>query len=254
MTLILLIVSVLCFFLFNTLLVKNRMLHFTTSVIAFIVVVLSTVLITMNFHDHYGMHKVTTTENSELSSSSDKMGMLLYQPIGTSGKDKVVIYKTSDDQKKPSTTSTDKNTNHIITNAKEAKLVTKTTRYEYNSKSSKFWFDLAQKPTRVKTVNYFYVPKDWLTLTTNQAKALPNIINKLQAPMQTDAAKAQMKSAAESYVKDQMTTAMKNDPKMSKDAQAKLAKKAAEDFQNQMKAQSMGKIMPQLKQELSKIK
>ncbi|GAA6237155.1 DUF4811 domain-containing protein [Apilactobacillus micheneri] len=254
MILILLIVSALCFFLFNTLLVKNRMLHLTTSVISFIVVVLSTVLITMNFHDHYGMHKVTTTENSELVSSNDKMGMLLYQPIGTSGKDKVVIYKTNDDQKKPSTTSIDKNTNHIITNAKEAKLVTKTTRYEYNSKSSKFWFDLAQKPTRVKTVNYFYVPKDWLTLTTNQAKALPNIINKLQAPMQTDAAKAQMKSAAENYVKNQMTTAMKNDPKMSKDTQVKLAKKAAKDFQNQMKAQSMGKIMPQLKQELSKIK
>lgn len=254
MILILLIVSVLCFFLFNTLLVKNRMLHFTTSFISFIVVVLSTVLITMNFHNHYGMHKVTTTENSELASSSDKMGMLLYQPIGTSGKDKVVIYKTSDDQKKPSTTSTDKNTNHIITNAKEAKLVTKTTRYEYNSKASKFWFNLAQKPTRVKTVNYFYVPKDWLNLTTNQAKALPNIIKRLQAPMQTDAAKLKMKSAAESYVKNQMIIAMKNDPKMSKSTQSELAKKAAEDFQNQMKAQSMGKIMPQLKQELSKIK
>ncbi|WP_105957224.1 DUF4811 domain-containing protein [Apilactobacillus quenuiae] len=254
MILILLIVSALCFFLFNTLLVKNKMLHFITSFIAFIVVVLSTVLITMNFHSHYGMHKVTTTENSELASSSDKLGMLLYQPIGTSGKDNVVIYKTSDDQKKPSTTSTDKHTNHIITNAKDAKLVTKTTRYEYNSKSSKFWFNLAQKPTRVKTVNYFYVPKDWLTLTTNQAKALPNIMKKLQAPMQTSAAKAQMKSAAENYVKDQMATAMKNDPQMSKDTQTKLAQKAAEDFQNQMKAQTMGKLMPQLKQELKKIK
>lgn len=254
MILILLIISALCFFLFNNVFLNNKMIHRIVTIVSFIVLVLSATLITLNFHNHYGMKKVTTTENSELTSSSDNLGMLLYQPIGTSGKDNVVIYKTSDDQKKPTTTSTDENTNHIINNAKEAKLVTKTTRYEYNSKWNKFWFDLAQKPTRIKTVNYFYVPKDWLTLTTNQAKALPNIIKKLQAPMQTNAAKAQMKSSVENYVKDQMATAMKNDPNMSKATQEKLSKKAAADFQNQMRAESMGKIMPQLKQELSKIK
>ncbi|UQS84974.1 DUF4811 domain-containing protein [Apilactobacillus apisilvae] len=254
MILIILVISALCFFLFNNLLVKNKALHWTTTIISFVALIISVTFITLNFHDHYGMHKVTDTNETKLVSSNSKMNMLLNQPIGTSGKDKVVIYRTNNNQTKPKTTSTDKNTNYIITDANSAKLVTKTTRYEYKSKTAKFWFDLAQKPTRVKTVNYFYVPKDWLNLTVSQAKALPNIMKKLQSSIQSSGSQAQMKSAAQSYVQGKMMQAMQKNPKMSKESQTKLQKQLVKEFTNQQQAQVMQKMMPQIKQELSKVK
>ena len=165
MILFVLCITAFLFFICFNLLTNNKVLHAITSIVFAVLFILSTFFITINFHDHYGMHKVTHETSTNLVSSTDKgMNMLLYQPIGTSGKDKVVIYRTDENATKPSHTGTDKVENKIITiNNAKAKLVTKTVKYEYNSSANRLWFGLAQKPTREKTINYFYVPKSWMT-------------------------------------------------------------------------------------------
>ncbi|MGQ2283325.1 DUF4811 domain-containing protein [Apilactobacillus kunkeei] len=254
MILFVLCISAFLFFICFNLLTKNKALHAITSLLFAVLFVLSTFFITINFHDHYGMHKVSHETSSKLVSSSDKgMDMLLYQPIGTSGKDKVVIYRTDEKSTKSLHTGTDKVENKIISvDSKNAKLVTKTVKYEYNSSSNRLWFGLAQKPTRVKTVNYFYVPKSWMTLTVNQAKQLPTIMEEVSGS--NTAAQVQMKKAAEQYAQSQVKSAVMKNPKMTSKQQKALAKKAAAEFSQKAQAEAFKKMMPEIKQKLSQVK
>ena len=254
MILFVLCISAFLFFICFNLLTNNKILHAITSIVFAVLFILSTFFITINFHDHYGMHKVSHETSTKLVSSADKgMNMLLYQPIGTSGKDKVVIYRTDEKATKPSHTGTDKVENKIITiNSDKAKLVTKTVKYEYNSSANRLWFGLAQKPTRVKTINYFYVPKSWMTLTVNQAKQLPSIIKEISGS--NTAAQAQMKMAAEQYVQAQVKAAMMKNPKMTSAQQKALVKKATAEFTQKAQAEALQKMMPEIKQKLSQVK
>ncbi len=254
MILFVLCISAFLFFICFNLLTNNKVLHVSTSIVFAVLFILSTFFITINFHNHYGMHKVSHETSTKLVSSADKgMDMLLYQPIGTSGKDKVVIYRTDEKATKPSHTGTNKVTNEIITtNDSKAKLVTKTVKYEYNSSSNRLWFGLAQKPTLVRTYNYFYVPKSWMVLTVNQAKQLPTIIKEISGS--NTAAQSQMKMAAEQYVQVQVKAAMMKNPKMTSAQQKALIKKATAEFTQKAQAEALQKMMPEIKQKLSQVK
>ncbi|CAI2566933.1 hypothetical protein AKUA2003_02700 [Apilactobacillus kunkeei] len=254
MILFVLCISAFLFFICFNLLTNNKVLHVSTSIVFAVLFILSTFFITINFHNHYGMHKVSHETSTKLVSSADKgMDMLLYQPIGTSGKDKVVIYRTDEKATKPSHTGTNKVTNEIITtNDSKAKFVTKTVKYEYNSSSNRLWFGLAQKPTRVRTYNYFYVPKSWMVLTVNQAKQLPTIIKEISGS--NTAAQSQMKMAAEQYVQVQVKAAMMKNPKMTSAQQKALIKKATAEFTQKDQAEALQKMMPEIKQKLSQVK
>lgn len=256
MILFVLCISAFLFFYSFNLVTKNKAVHAITSIVFAVLFILSTFFITINFHDHYGMHKVTNEKTSTLVSSIPKgFDALMYQPIGTSGKDKVVIFRTSEKQSKANPTSTDKVENKIITtNDSKAKLVTKTVKYEYNSSANRFWFDLAQKPTRVKTVHYFYVPKSWMVLTVKQAKALPTVIKEISAKNNNAASQAAMKQAGAEYVQAQVKAAMMKNPKMTSAQQKAVIKKATAEFQAKAQAEALQKMMPMIKEALSKIK
>ncbi|WP_203619432.1 DUF4811 domain-containing protein [Apilactobacillus nanyangensis] len=253
MILFVLCITAFLFFICFNLLTNHKVLHVITSVVFAVLFILSTFFITINFHDHYGMHKVSYEKTSKLAPvGSNDLPFIIAQAPGTSGKDKVVVYRSDDKATKPTTTSTDKVENKIITiNSNKAKLVTKTVKYEYNSSANRLWFRLAQKPTRVKTVNYFYIPKSWMVLNKNQVNELKKMQSSLKPSKEQQ---AQMKMAAEQYVQAKVKAAMMKNPKMTSAQQKSLVKKATTEFTKKTQAEAIQKMMPEIKQKLSQVK
>lgn len=253
MILFVLCISAFLFFICFNLLTSNKVLHAVTSIVFAVLFILSTFFITINFHDHYGMHKVSHEKTSKLAPvSGNDLPFIIAQAPGTSGKDKVVVYRTDENAKKTTQTSTDKVENKIVTiNSSKAKLVTKTVKYEYNSSANRLWFRLAQKPTRVKTVNYFYVPKSWMVLNKNQVNELKKMQSSLKPNKEQQ---SQMKMAARQYVQTQVNAAMMKNPKMTSSQQKALVKKATAEFTQKAQSEAIQKMMPEIKQKLSQVK
>ena len=186
----------------------------------------SLVLVVENDSQHYGMTKVTTTKTTTLksASSSSSMDMLLYQSVGTADKHRVYIYKQTSNQKKVSHTAANiKVANHVKTTTGATKLVTKSTRWEYKNSTAKFWFGIADNDHKlIKRTNTFYVKKNWVVLSTTQAKALSKLA-KQQATT--------LKARAKVYVQNKVQAAMVKNPSMSKAQLAKLEKQAAAEYQ-----------------------
>lgn len=209
------------------------------TLISLVVLVGSLVLLTMNSNSHYGMHKVTTTTTTQIYPTSSKNGLniMFYQPLGSNGKETVQIYKKALDQKKPSHTQANEYTaanNHIKqTTDKNATLQVKETRWKFKSSGYKFWFGVSGMQNKlIKRSNTFNLPKDWLHLSTTQAKAL----QKKMAGMKTKEGQAKVKAQAQQYVQQKMKTAVKKDPSLATDKakQAKLSKQFSQEFQQQM--------------------
>lgn len=209
------------------------------TIISLVLLVGSLALLTMNSHSHYGMHKVTTTKTTQIYPASSKNGLniMLYQPIGTNGKETVQIYKETLDQKKPSHTQANEYTaaNNQIkrTNKQSATLQVKETRWRFKSNGFKFWFGISGMQNKlVQRTNTFNLPKDWLHLSTTQVKAL----KKKMAGMQTKAGQAKVKEQAQQYVQQKMKASIMKDPSLMTDKakQAKLAQQFAQEFQQQM--------------------
>lgn len=255
MILFVLVISAFMFFLCYNLLVKNPALHVFSSLLFLVLFIGSTVMVTLNFHDHWGMKKVATEKKVTLSSSlpQGNMNILMYQPIGTSGKDNVFIYRTNEKSKNMSKTGVDKVKNYTVSTTKPAKLVIRTVRYEYKSSIMHFLFGMAQKPSRVKTINYFYVPKDWMQLTVKQVKSLPKIMKKLSAKNQASNADT-LKVAGQQYVQSVVAQAMKKNPKMTNAQKQAVVKKATADFKAQAQQKAMAQMMPELKEALNNVK
>lgn len=134
-----------------------------------VLLVVSLVMLTVNSSSHYDMHKVMTTKTTQIhpASSKNSLNIMLYQPIGSNGKETVQVYKETSDQKKPSHTQANEYTvanNHIKrTNAKSATLQVKETRWKFKSNGYKFWFGISGMENKlVKRSNTFNLPKDWL--------------------------------------------------------------------------------------------
>jgi hypothetical protein len=255
MILFVLVISAFMFFLCYNLLIKSPALHVFTSLLFLVIFLGSTVMVTLNFHNHWGMKKVTTEKTTKLVSSlpQGNMNVLMYQPIGTSGKDNVFIYRTNAKSKTMSKTGVDKFQNHVVVTNNSPKLVTKKVRYEYKSSMTRFWFGMAQKPSRVKTINYFYVPKNWMRLTVKQVKSIPSIMKKLSAKNQAVNAD-KMKIAGQQYVQAMLMQAMKQNPKMTSSQKQAVIKKATADFKSQAQQKAMDQMMPALKEALNNVK
>jgi hypothetical protein len=152
-----------------------------------------------------------------------------------------------------SKTGVDKFQNHVVVTNNSPKLVTKKVRYEYKSSMTRFWFGMAQKPSRVKTINYFYVPKNWMRLTVKQVKSIPSIMKKLSAKNQAVNAD-KMKIAGQQYVQAMLMQAMKQNPKMTSSQKQAVIKKATADFKSQAQQKAMDQMMPALKEALNNVK
>lgn len=121
MSIILLILATICFFCFTVLpMIKHRVIY---AVISLLVMLTCGSLIILNDSFNFGMQVETTKTTKSLASSASKdLDVLLYQPLGTKN-ERVYLYKTDADAKKPTATKTTDSVAKYTTNAKKATLV-----------------------------------------------------------------------------------------------------------------------------------
>lgn len=192
-------------------------------------------LMTANDHYHFGMKKITETTTKSLVSSSDNkdMNLLLYQPLGD-GTEKVYVYKTDEKQTKPFSTGTDHVTNEVKENQAKSQIITKKTYWVYKDKTAEFWFGLSSQNHQLVTEkNVFSVEKDWVVLSTEQAKSLGKLVEE---------SKVQMETEAKIFVQEQVQTAMMQDPTMDQAAQQKVIEQATATYQEQALAKMIAEV------------
>ena len=162
----------------------------------------STLMITANFHEHWGMKQVTTTKTQKIYST-------LYQPVGTSGKDNVYIYQTKPRQKTPQHTQANEfTTNRLVwTDSDQATLTVKETRWRFKNDFYKVLFAGSKMDGKlVSRTNTFRYPKTFVKISVKQAQALKKQAQALKSP----ATQAQLKAQAAAYVTAKVQAA-KND-------------------------------------------
>ena len=213
---------------YSTVYIKKRSLSNILSVIFFIGVIGSVFAIVRNDHDHLGMKTVTEKQTVDLVSAAPKKGMnmLLYQQVGTKGKENVYVYKTDKSQKKPKHTKVESYiSNKVVTDNGNAKLVQESKYRVYKSDFMKFMFGIADNDHQlVSRKNTFHVNKDWLVLSTDQAKAL-------QKKMKDKTYQAQLKKDGQAYVGKAVMTAMMQNPSMNETQKNRVIKDATQQFQ-----------------------
>lgn len=228
MIVILVILSVLLFAF--TFIFSKSTWQYILTVIFGIVFIGSIVLMEMNYAHHFGMEKETTTKEISLVSSADaeNLNILLYQPVGTKG-DKVYLYKTTPTQKKVSQTGTDHVTNTVkTTDTDKATLEMKTTRWVYKDSFYDLLFGISGNNKEFDSrKNMFYLPSDWLELSTDQAKKLGEEMSAKKDTLEADIKK---------YVADKLKEEITKDPAIAtnKDKQTELSETYAKEYQEKM--------------------
>lgn len=206
----------------------------------FLVLLIGSVgLLIGNDKGHWGMTTRTTTTRQSLTTTADLPGanLLLYQPLGN-GHEKIFIYKTSAQQKKPLTTSADVRTTSNVTRTKEkqAQLVTKTQRYVYRNGFYRFLYAGLGNNNAFKSRQHnFKVGQIWVVLSTKQAKKMQKAAK---------ASQAQLKQQLASAVKAKMQAALKQNPQLTAAQQQALQKQ----FAAAAKAQAQQQLLQKLQQ------
>lgn len=217
------------------------------SFICVAVILVSMFFMVKNDREHFGMHQVSTVKTSKLYSaaSSSQLKMLLYQQVGTSGKEKVYIYKTSAAQKKVTTTNPDPRNTHskVVKVSGTAEVVTKTMRWEYKNSFYSFWFGISGNAHQlVRHYKTFRINNAWLVLSTTQAKKLAQLVKQNQSKM-----KEAGKTFVTAQVKLALTAALTKNPTMSQAQQQALTKKVAAQAQAQFQQQALAKLIAEVK-------
>lgn len=234
MIIIVLILSLLAFAATNVFAKKSW--QTLLSLVFGLIFVVSLVLIVANISNHFGMKKVTETKTTKIVSSveSENADMLLYNSLGN-GTEKIYLYRTNENQKKPKVTGTDNETNKVEQTNGEAQKVTATTYWEYKNDIYKLWFNLADNNHEYdERVNIFKIPSDWIELSTEQAAKLAELVKQQKSTIEND---------AKAYVQEGLVKAMNENPKMSQEEQAKLTKDLASNYQKQ----AMEKLIKEVK-------
>lgn len=193
----------------------------------------STVIITANFHDHWGMKRVTTTKTQKIYSASSQMQLILYQPVGTSGKDNVYIYQTKPRQKTPQHTQANEfTTNRLVwTDSDQATLTVKETRWRFKNDFYKVLFAGSKMDGKlVSRTNTFRYPKTFVKISVKQAQALKKQAQALKSP----ATQAQLKAQAAAYVTAKVQAAKQQNPDLTEAQLQKLTEQAQQEYQAQM--------------------
>ncbi|MCF6515194.1 DUF4811 domain-containing protein [Lactobacillus sp. S2-2] len=243
MIFILLIIFLIGFFL-SWNLIDNDIVRNVLSAILVVLIVGSVTLMTMNFHDHFGMKKETTTKTEKIASVNPKMNMIIYQQIGTSN-DQAVVYKKDAKQKKNTVAKPIDTKNVIKENQKETNLEVKTTNWVYKNKFYDSLFGLAKKKEFIHKTNTFNLNKDFVSLSSKQVKELPKLMKQQQAQAKQN--KAQMQTQAKTYIQTKVKADMMKDPSISVKQQKGLAQKYQKEFEAQAQAQAMKSVIAQLK-------
>lgn len=180
MIIILLILFVILAF-FAIMLVKDAKLRWLYTALSFAAVAFCLVLITGNAHDHWGMKVKTTTKKVQIYSAQDQntYGVLAYQPVGTSGREKAFVYKASTTAKEATVAKPDLKTKTAIQDidGNQAFQVTKTKEYIYDNGFYQFLFGWAGNNHEVKSKQVTYqVPATWIALSTQDGAKLKAIL------------------------------------------------------------------------------
>ncbi|MGQ3491107.1 DUF4811 domain-containing protein [Limosilactobacillus mucosae] len=193
----------------------------------------STVIITANFHDHWGMKRITTTKTQKIYSASSQMQLILYQPVGTSGKDNVYIYQTKPRQKTPQHTQANEfTTNRLVwTDSDQATLTVKETRWRFKNDFYKVLFAGSKMDGKlVSRTNTFRYPKTFVKISVKQAQTLKKQAQALKSP----ATQAQLKAQAAAYVTAKVQAAKQQNPDLTEAQLQKLTEQAQQEYQAQM--------------------
>lgn len=186
----------------------------------------STLMITANFHDHWGMKRITTTKTQKIYSTNSQMQLALYQPVGTSGKDNVYIYQTKPRQKTPQHTQANEfTTNRLVwTDSDQATLTVKETRWRFKNDFYKVLFAGSKMDGKlVSRTNTFRYPKTFVKISVKQAQAL-----------KSPATQAQLKAQAAAYVTAKVQAAKQQNPDLTEAQLQKLTEQAQQEYQAQM--------------------
>ncbi|AEJ23231.1 membrane protein [Weissella koreensis KACC 15510] len=201
MIFILIILAIFVFYAFVVL--KKPMARLVFGLIGIILLIGAVALTTLNFHQHWGMKKVTTTTTKKIYSAGpaeSPVKLVITKQIGTKADDYVFIYRDHENDKEASAhfVPNQKKINSFIhSTAKyqvkdtdQATVTIKETRWRWDSDLAKLLFNFAgmdgilQKKEAIVTV-----PKNgWKAMTPEEAQATAK---KLAAMQKQQAALAQ---------------------------------------------------------------
>ncbi|AXX64029.1 DUF4811 domain-containing protein [Bombilactobacillus bombi] len=196
--------------------VRNRHTANWIRVIGDVLIVGVLALMVANDTYHFGMQPKTQTSTMAMTSvnRSSQMPMLLYQSLGTSGKNKVYLYKTSSTAKVQHTNPEQTSDQIIRTNA-QARLVSQKKVWSYKNGFYRTLFGISgNEGEHIQTTNKFFVPQNWAILSTKQAKKLAR---NLRNP--------QMQKQLTQQVQHKLLVTLQKQPTMTKAQQRVLAAK-----------------------------
>lgn len=216
--------------------IKNRPSQMFWVLITGILFVGSTTLMTLNYSHHFGMHQVTTiTKKNIYSAAGATLPVALYQPIGSSGHEQVLLYKNSAKQTKVSRTAADENvTNKMkFTNTSQPVLTVKETRWQFKNNFYRHLFMWSgMQGNLVKQTNTIEYPASYVKVTPAQMK-------KLQRLLVTSPSSA---AAVRTYVTSRVQAAIAKNPNMSAAKITQLTQQAQQEYQGQMLKQALQSI------------
>ena len=234
MLLILLVLSVVLFAISNVF-ASNKWQIGLALVMGFIFIA-SLTLVTLNVTDHFGMKQEVITKKVEIQSSvpQSQMPILLYQGLGD-GTEKVYLYRTDEQQKKPKATKTDKVKNVVKTiDGTKATLINKKKQWVYKNSFYQFLFNISDNNHEyIKQTNEFNLPTFWVTLSVKQAKSLEEQVKKNQA---------QMAKEGKEYVMEKTKEAILANPQMDEVTQKQLSEKIQKEYQAKVFAEIIQKV------------
>ena len=179
MIIVILILAAILFIYFNVIPGKG---HTIISWLSLIVTSLCILGIVAHDYNHWGMKTETQiSKQSLVSSATPNLPLLLYQPLGN-GTEKVYLYKTNNEQKKPNAIKLDKVSTEIKHSA-QANLQIETTRYVYRDDFSRIMFGIFAHNNELKQRKYiFTIPSSWKVISTKDMKKLQKQLEeKMQA-------------------------------------------------------------------------
>ena len=179
MIIVILILAAILFIYFNVIPGKG---HTIISWLSLIVTSLCILGIVAHDYNHWGMKTETQiSKQSLVSSATPNLPLLLYQPLGN-GTEKVYLYKTNNEQKKPNAIKLDKVSTEIKHSA-QANLQIETTRYVYRDNFSRIMFGVFSYNNELKQRKYiFTIPSSWKVISTKDMKKLQKQLEeKMQA-------------------------------------------------------------------------
>lgn len=179
MIIFLLVLFVILAFL-SMMLIQDKKKRLVATFASFVMVALSLVLITANMNNHFGMKVQEKTDKTQIYSAQENTyGVLAYQNLGKSGREKVFIYKKAASDKETTIAKPDLKTKTAIEHidGNQAFQITKKKVYVYENGFYSFLFGLAGNNNEVKEKQVTYqVPATWLALSMEDGAKLKAIL------------------------------------------------------------------------------